>query len=304
MTARTVTGNTVLLTGSAQASQTVTFVKRFATISGTVITQHGSTTTTTDASGNFSKALDCPADGSTSWTLVTPDGSEFDFTLPYGDGTSVAVTTLISAPTVNADAVTLLLDGYEPDLGNPGTNGHVLSSTTAGVRSWVAQSGGGAVDSVFGRTGAVAAESGDYAASQVSDDSGEGQANVSDALNSLRGDVNTTYDYIDTHQAATTTVHGGILPEDAGIVTVSSGRDLATTDAGKILECSGTFSMTCPNGLDAGFQCTIVNVGSGTITIAAATTLQSDGTQLATQYTGATVYHRGSNVWLAMGRLT
>jgi hypothetical protein len=31
---------------------------------------------------------------------------------------------------------------YEPVLGNPGTTGYVLSSTTAGVRSWVAQSGG------------------------------------------------------------------------------------------------------------------------------------------------------------------
>ena len=31
---------------------------------------------------------------------------------------------------------------FEPALGNPGTNGWVLSSTTLGVRSWVAQSGG------------------------------------------------------------------------------------------------------------------------------------------------------------------
>ena len=31
------------------------------------------------------------------------------------------------------------LDGKEPVLGNPSTNGYVLSSTTAGVRSWVAQ---------------------------------------------------------------------------------------------------------------------------------------------------------------------
>lgn len=31
----------------------------------------------------------------------------------------------------------------EPALGNPASDGHVLSSTAAGVRSWVAQSGGG-----------------------------------------------------------------------------------------------------------------------------------------------------------------
>ena len=32
---------------------------------------------------------------------------------------------------------------YEPKLGNPSTTGYVLSSTTTGVRSWVAQTGGG-----------------------------------------------------------------------------------------------------------------------------------------------------------------
>jgi hypothetical protein len=32
---------------------------------------------------------------------------------------------------------------FEPALGNPGVSGYVLSSTTGGVRSWVAQSGGG-----------------------------------------------------------------------------------------------------------------------------------------------------------------
>ena len=37
---------------------------------------------------------------------------------------------------------------YEPKLGNPGTTGFVLSSTTAGARSWVAQSGGIPIDSI------------------------------------------------------------------------------------------------------------------------------------------------------------
>jgi len=43
------------------------------------------------------------------------------------------------------------LAAKEPALGNPGTNGYVLSSTTAGVRSWVAPgSGGGAPQDVTG----------------------------------------------------------------------------------------------------------------------------------------------------------
>jgi hypothetical protein len=38
---------------------------------------------------------------------------------------------------------------YEPDLGNPGTSGYILSSTNAGVRSWVAQSGASSMQSAY-----------------------------------------------------------------------------------------------------------------------------------------------------------
>jgi hypothetical protein len=97
---------------------------------------------------------------------------------------------------------------------------------------------------------------------------------------------------------------GDYLPKNAGILSKSATYEVAAADNCKIIECSGTFTVTFPDGLDSGFQVTISNVGSGTITLAAATTLQGEGTQLATQYTGAVVYHRGSNVWLAMGKLT
>ena len=109
-----------------------------------------------------------------------------------------------------------------------------------------------------------------------------------------------------THTGLSTTAHGGILPEDASIVAVSSGRNLASTDAGKILECTGTFTLTCPNGLDTGFQCAVVNISTGVITLAATTTLTSkdSAVTLANQYGGATVYHAGSNVWRAIGDLS
>lgn len=42
------------------------------------------------------------------------------------------------------------LNGKEDSLGNPGTNGYVLSSTTGGVRSWVPQSGGAAWGAITG----------------------------------------------------------------------------------------------------------------------------------------------------------
>lgn len=108
-----------------------------------------------------------------------------------------------------------------------GNTGKVLAVNGAETDvEWVAQSGGD-VASVFGRTGAVVAASGDYAASQVSDDSGEGQANVRDALNSLRGSANDAYDYIDTHQARTDNPHSvtaaqaGAQASDTNLTTIT-----------------------------------------------------------------------------------
>jgi hypothetical protein len=49
--------------------------------------------------------------------------------------------------------------------------------------------GGGNVDSVFGRSGTVTAQSGDYDASQVDNDSAVTGANVADALNTLAGSI-------------------------------------------------------------------------------------------------------------------
>jgi hypothetical protein len=57
------------------------------------------------------------------------------------DGTSI----LNTAGAISATAASV---GAEPALGNPETTGYVLSSTTAGVRSWVANGSGGAVFSV------------------------------------------------------------------------------------------------------------------------------------------------------------
>ena len=59
--------------------------------------------------------------------------------------------------------------GAEAALGNPGVDGYVLSSTAAGVRSWVLMTGGGGVTTVFGRSGAVVATSGDYTTAQVTE---------------------------------------------------------------------------------------------------------------------------------------
>lgn len=70
-----------------------------------------------------------------------------------GWGTTTAGATLMKAASAAAQrsalglgtAATTSAGAYEPSLGTPGTDGFLLSSTTAGVRSWVAPASGGNV---------------------------------------------------------------------------------------------------------------------------------------------------------------
>ena len=68
--------------------------------------------------------------------------------------------------------------GAEPGLGNPASNGLVLSSTTTGTRSWVTFPTA-LVSSVFGRTGVVVAQTGDYTPVQVGAEPALGNPSVS-----------------------------------------------------------------------------------------------------------------------------
>ncbi|MDX9833017.1 MAG: hypothetical protein RBU35_22295, partial [Anaerolineae bacterium] len=93
------------------------------------------------AAGN-SKLFGTNASGVVGWYDIPVDtdtddqvASEVGFT-PNGS---------IAATTVQA-AVQEVRDDAEPALGNPAANGYVLSSTTTGTRSWIAQSSGGSVD--------------------------------------------------------------------------------------------------------------------------------------------------------------
>lgn len=108
-----------------------------------------------------------------------------------------------------------------------------------------------------------------------------------------------------TFESGSTVFHSAVsIIND--IVSLTGATTLDATYAGKIVECSGTFTVTLPDGMPIGWKVTLVNVNSGVITIAAATTLQSkdSANKLSNQFGGASIYHRGSNVWLAVGDLT
>jgi len=90
------------------------------------------------------------------------------------------------------------------------------------------------------------------------------------------------------------------------IVSVTGATSLVEDDNGKMFEANGTFSITVPDGLTTGWNCSITNVGTGVITIAGGATIQSRDSlvTLANQFGGATLYHRGSNNIALIGDLT
>jgi len=103
-----------------------------------------------------------------------------------------------------------------------------------------------------------------------------------------------------------TTAPAQFVAKTATIVTLTASTILNSTYASKIVEVNstGATTITLYSGATTGTRIDIVNVNTGDVTIAAQGTLQSDGTKLATQYTGASVYARGTSTWLAVGKLT
>jgi hypothetical protein len=79
-------------------------------------------------------------DGTANITVTAAAGTLTGTTLASG----VTASSLLSAAGGSFGTAAFVASStFEPALGNPSVNGYVLSSTTAGVRSWVAQSGGG-----------------------------------------------------------------------------------------------------------------------------------------------------------------
>jgi len=93
--------------------------------------------------------------------------------------------------------------------------------------------------------------------------------------------------------------------KNLSIISKSTTYTVAAADNNKVIHCDGTFTITLPDGLDTGYNVTVVNVGTGTITLSATTTLNTkdSAVTLPNQYGAATIYHAGSNVWYAYGDL-
>lgn len=206
---------------------------------------------------------------------ILKEGAGLDFVLAGGELTVVVDPTEVGS---------IMLEGEDADLLGSGaaTDGQVLTADGAGGAAWEDQvGGGGAVDSVFTRTGAVVAAASDYDASQVDNDSSVTGAFVSDALNTLDTAKLEAGDDADVlgsgaatdGQVLTADGAGGAAWENvpgatSGIVSVSANRTLQSSDNGQTLRVTGNVEITLPPGLSAGFSCNILNVGTGLVTLA------------------------------------
>ncbi len=275
-------------------------------------------TMTLDASGVDDGAFYLPTPDNTgtagaNWFVTLPSGYEDIVTVAYS-GAAQAVADLLAAgaTTTDPDVITAALAAKQAkDL--TATNGYLAVFLDGQTVAGTGAPGSAALANTedFDAAGAAAAA---QAASQPLDADLSAIAGLSSAdSNFIVGSA--TGWVAESGATARTSLGLGTIATaaaadymliDAQILPKSTTYQLAAGDAGKIIECNGTFTVTAPDGLDTGFQVALVNVGSGIITVAAATTLQAKGAAytLANQYGMATLYHRGSNVWLLAGDLT
>ena len=167
--------------------------------------------------------------------------------------------------------------------------------------------GGGAVDSVFGRTGAVVAQGSDYQASQV-DYTPAGSIAATDVQGALTELDSEKVPY--TGATANLDLNNQRLLGFSGgsSISASTNRTLFSTDNGRVLQLTSNLPVTInvPLGtLPLGFNCLIVQVGLGQVTIspAAGVTLLNADSSFATrnQYSFVSIFDLGASEYLVGG---
>ncbi len=92
--------------------------------------------------------------------------------------------------------------------------------------------------------------------------------------------------------------------KDSAFNEISTAYTLVQSDNNKVIDASGTWTLTMPDNLSVGFQFTVINSGVGTITLDASNLLTINSyTDLSDQYAAANAVHKGSGTWYAWGDL-
>jgi hypothetical protein len=91
------------------------------------------------------------------------------------------------------------------------------------------------------------------------------------------------------------------------ISDVTSSRSIAATDKNTIISCTGTITLTLPQGLDTKFNCRVLRYGTGEVTIAGATGViissQNSHKRITAQYDMITITRVANNTYVLSGNL-
>ena len=120
-------------------------------------------------------------------------------------------------------------------------------------------------------------------------------------LSYTAGNVSTTGN-LTGGNASTSTISGFA----ANVATITAGYNLTATDNGKIIQstAASAITVTIPAGLPTGFNCTIVQMGTGQITFSGTYLNRGNFTKTASQYAIVSILHLGGNTIVVSGEMS
>jgi hypothetical protein len=115
------------------------------------------------------------------------------------------------------------------------------------------------------------------------------------------GNVSTTGN-LTGGNASTSTISGFA----ANVATITAAYNLTAADNGKILQSTSAsaITVTIPTGLPTGFNCTVVQMGTGQITFSGTYLNRSSFTKTASQYALVSIVHLGSDKIIVAGEMS
>jgi hypothetical protein len=92
----------------------------------------------------------------------------------------------------------------------------------------------------------------------------------------------------------------------ANVATITAGYNLTAADNGKIIQstAASAITVTIPAGLPTGFNCTIVQMGTGQITFSGTYLNRGGFTKTASQYALVSILHLGGNTIVVSGEMS
>ena len=92
----------------------------------------------------------------------------------------------------------------------------------------------------------------------------------------------------------------------ANVVSASSNYSITSADNGKVIQSTSAsaITVTIPTGLPTGFNCTVVQMGTGQITFSGTILNRTGFTKTASQYSVVSILHLGSNSILVTGEMS